>query len=118
MPRGGKRAPGEGKKLGRPKTKPLPRIRRDVAFDVLEEINKKDSKLNPTGRTELMRWIEFLDSSSEDVALRALGRLKDSVDGTPKQKLEETVVFDPNQPLRVIVEHIGGSKNSAAAKAK
>lgn len=111
MPRGGARTPGEGKKMGRPKTKPLPRIRRDVAFDVLDELNKGETKLNPTGRTEIERWIEFVDSSSEDVALRALGRLKDSVDGTAKQKSEETIVFDPNTPMRVIVEYIGGSTN-------
>lgn len=122
MGRGGDRSAqvkAAGKQLGRPKTKALPRVRRDVAMDVLDEINKgKESKLNPTGRTEVERWIEFLDSSSEDVALRALGRLKDSYDGTPKQKLEETVVFDPTQPLQVVVKHIGGIRNRTATEAK
>lgn len=100
--------------MGRPKTKPLPRIRRDVAMDVIDELNKGETKFNPTGRTEIERWIGFCDSKSEDVALRALGRLKDSYDGTPKQKSEETVIFDPNQPLHVVVEHIGRSKNKAS----
>lgn len=109
-----------GKKGGRPKksVKIPPRIRRDVAFDVIDVINSGKSELNPTGRTEIKRWIEFADSKNEDIALRAMRALKDSVDGKPAEKLEERIIFDPNQPLRVQIEHIGGSPNSAATKTK
>jgi predicted Zn-dependent protease len=106
------------KSKGRPEKAKQPRVRRDVALDVLDVINAGKSDLNPTGRNEVKRWIEFCDSKIEDIALRALGRLKDSADGKPAEKTEEKIVFDPNQPLRVIVEHIGGSQNKASAQTK
>lgn len=93
-------------------------VRRDVALDVLDEINKGETKLNPSGKTEKVRWIAFLDSEDESIAFRALDKLKDCADGKAAEKREETIVFDPNQPLRVVIEHIGGSKNPAAAQAK
>lgn len=110
----GGRRPG----AGRPKTKPIPKVRRDVAFDVLDVINKGKSKLNPTGKAEIERWIALLDSKSEDIQIRALSTLKFSVDGKPAEKTEETIVFDPNQPLRVLIEHIGGPQNKTSTKAK
>lgn len=118
MPRGGKRE-GSGPK----KKTPLPKIRKGVAFEVLEELGKGVTKLNPSGKGEVVRWIEFLDSKNEDTALRALSRLTDSVDGTAKQKVEiDPISFDPNEPLKVIIEHIGTGASAShvciAAKTK
>ena len=103
---------------GAPKKEPLLKVRRDVAFDVLEVINAGESKLNPSGYTEVKRWIRLLDSPNEDIQLRALGKLKDSADGKPAEKMEQSIVFDPNQPLRVQVEHIGAGRSQDKAPAK
>jgi len=94
MAKGGKR-PG----AGRPKTKPQSKVRRDVAFDVLDEINKGKTQLNPSGRREIERWIEHLDSTNEDISLRALRALKDSADGKPMQPIGGA----DDQPLRINV---------------
>lgn len=118
MPRGGRR-----ENSGPKKKTPLPKIRKGVAYEVLEEIGKGKTALNPSGKGEVVRWIEFLDSKNEDTALRALSRLTDSVDGTAKQKLEiDPIQFDPNEPLKVVIEHIGTGASEAhvrfATKAK
>ncbi len=105
---------GKCPKIGRKKKEPLSKVRKDVAFDVFDEFNKGKTALNPTGRTEKQRWVELADSKNEDIAFRALSKLKDCVDGKPAEKVEEKVIFDPNQPLRVIIEHIGGPEIPAA----
>lgn len=94
---------------GRKKKVTLPRIRKDVAFAVAEVINAGKSELNPTGQNEVQRWIKLLDSTTESIRLSALREIKHSIDGIPKQKVEEVVSFDPNQPMVIRVEHIGGA---------
>lgn len=102
MANGGRR-PGAGRK---PKPK-LPKTDRNIARAVLDAIDKTD-------RPVLKRWLELVDSQP----LETLRYLTDRDEGRAIQRQEDKILFDPNQPLRVQIEHIGGSKNTAAAKAK
>jgi hypothetical protein len=45
-------------------------------------------------------------------------RLREWGFGKPVQMVDDTHGFDPNRPLRAIVEHIGRPSDQAAAKAK
>ena len=47
-----------------------------------------------------------------------IDKLSDRVFGKPTQKTEDKIVFDPNAPLRVIVEHMGRPQDQVPAQAK
>ena len=104
MPRGGKRVAGEGKRIGRPKTTPLPKVRRDVALEILDVINGglERAKCSP----EAERWLKLLDTAGNRLSFDMLRYIKECADGKPKQRTDP-LAFDPNAPLRVVVEHIG-----------
>jgi hypothetical protein len=106
--RGGKRA-GAGR-------------RKDVSRDLV------------TGAKTALRMLNDLDHEKElkklyatcfDSRLQAhiIFRLREWAFGKPVQPQEDKIGFDPDQPLRVLIEHIGGSTqpgsaHPAAAKAK
>lgn len=100
MPRGGKRIPGQGKKLGRPKsTRPCDgNLARKIKERVKAEelwvllVNKAKEKAERTGHTSDLRLaLEYLDNRDY---------------GLPTQP-KGPVGFDQDAPLRVIVEQIG-----------
>ena len=114
MPRGGKRTPKAGKKLGRPKeTRPVDgNIARKIKARVKAEelwvflISKAAQKAKETGNTgDLRQALEYLDD-------RDLGRCV--------QFLQQAHEFDPKSELKVTVEHIGlgGLGHKAPAKTK
>jgi hypothetical protein len=111
MPRGGKRTPKDGKKLGRPKsTRP---VDGNVARKIKERVKA----------TEL--WVFLIgtaakkakDSGNTSDLRQALIYLDDRDMGLCVQPTEDKIIFDPNQPLRVSIEHIGPA-HSAPAKTK
>lgn len=102
MANGGRR-PGAGRK---PKPK-IPKANRNVAAEVFAEIDK-------TSRNRVKRWLELLDSQP----LETMRYLTDRDEGRALQRQEDKIVFDPDQPLKVLVEHIGGTSHKAAAKTK
>jgi hypothetical protein len=113
MPRGGKRTPGQGKKLGRP-SRPIPtKVRRDVAHEVLDILNTTEekrikivAKANPEAR---FIYTTYLTNDQGDKRLKwdVYRYMKECVDHKPMVRSEEKVIFDPDAPLRVVVEHIG-----------
>lgn len=101
MPKGGAR-PGAGRK----RTTPLPRVRRDVALEFLDVTNGVIERKDCSKECEKFL---VLAEAGNDKRLQwdVLRYMKECVDGKPKQRNEEKIVFDPNAPLRVVVEHIG-----------
>lgn len=105
MPRGGARS-NAGRKRIRPEAAPIEN--KDFATRVLARIGRPDT---PKDRDKVQ--------SAEDYALYLLycgdrriesenfSRLLDRKYGRPAQKNEDTIIFDPNAPIRVVVEHIG-----------
>lgn len=112
MPRGGKRTPKDGKKLGRPKAQRVVdgNVARKIKARVKAEelwvylVHTAAKKAKETGNTaDLRNALEYLDN--RDLGLCAI-------------IAEEKISFDPNKPLRAVVEHIGRPSDQAAAKAK
>jgi hypothetical protein len=97
--RGGKR-PGAGRR----KTTPLPKVRRDVAYEVIEILNgeRDEKKATP----EAQHCMSYLRAEEKRLSWDAYRYFKECVDGKPKQRVDP-LAFDPNAPLRVLVEHIG-----------
>lgn len=118
MPRGGKRVPGEGKKLGRaakPKIEKQKTVSKEIAervFATIDEVEMHREFLHPGKKLDDLSDIERKERERE------LERLTNRKYGLPAQKSEETIIFDPNQPLRVLIEHIGRPQDQAATKAK
>jgi hypothetical protein len=122
--RGGDRsaaAKANGKKMGRRKKEPLPKVRRDVAYEVLEVLNLPDDEQEKARKKcsgEARLILKFvLDATDSRLRWDAYRYNKECVDGKPLVRAEDKIIFDPNQPLRVLVEHIG-TTHPAAAKAK
>lgn len=111
MARGGRR-PG----AGRPKKLPKLKVRRDVAFEVLEIINGQKPRAKASGEAELI--LKLMEAKDERLRWDIYRYNKECVDGKPVQRQEETVIFDPNQPLRVVIEHIGRPQDKAPTQAK
>lgn len=104
---------GAGRGQGR-KANPLKVLRTGAltAAKILDELKHEEE-------------IKTLYKDCGDYRLKVfiLFKLREWAFGKPMQPQEDTVVFDPNQPLRVIIEHIGSPtgdrpKNSPAAKTK
>jgi hypothetical protein len=112
MPRGGKRTPGAGKKLGRPKSqRPLDgNVARKIKARVKAEelwvflIAQAAKKARETGNTaDLRNALEYLDD-------RDLGRCVQPVDHNPDDK---------PATVRVLIEHIGArAAHPLSAQAK
>jgi len=95
-----------GKRVGagRKRKTPLPRVRRDAALEVLEAVN--EDRQPATCSPEAQKWLKLLDTTDDRLRFDVLRYLKECVDGKPKQRVDP-LAFDPNAPLRVVVEHIG-----------
>ena len=112
MPRGGKRAGS-----GQPRKTPLPKIRRDVAFEVIDILNEPLAKNAKRGTISPLRKaasgeaaiVLGLIEQATDQRLKwdVYRYAKECLDGKPMVRSEEKVSFDPNQPMRVVIEHIG-----------
>lgn len=116
---GGRRTAAPGKAIGRPKKTAAPPVRRDVAFEVLAILNaeeKKRAKKLAGASGEAQFVFKYLGDDNADKRLRwdVYRYMKECVDSKPMVKSEEKVIFDPTQPIRVVVEHIGqsGSRRS------
>jgi len=72
MPRGGRRTPGPGKTLGRPR---IPYASQGVASRVLRKAG------------ELARWMGLLDAKDERLRFDVLRYLTDKRDGKPAQSV-------------------------------
>ena len=108
--RGGDRsaaAAARGSRIGRPKKEKKPIAKANVASTVLASIN------------EVKYWREFLHADKKLADLNAterkearetLEKLTNRRDGLPMQMQEEKIIFDPDQPLRVLIEAIGYPK--------
>lgn len=133
MGHGGRRTARDGKRVGRPKKEAVPKLRRDVAFEILDLVNNTqhfDLKQPDKPRDEALKKAsgearfayELMMSSGSTLKWDIYRYSKECVDGKPMVRSEEKVIFDPNQPLRVLVEHIGQpgsrSSHSVAAQAK
>lgn len=101
MPRGGKRD-GAGPK----RKKPLPKIRKDVAFEVIEVINDVKLQKNCSGEAAIVLGL-IQQATDQRLKWDVYRYTKECLDGRPMVRSEEKISFDPNQPLRVVVEHIG-----------
>lgn len=114
MPRGGFRQPSPGKKLGRPERPAPVKVRRDVAHEVLALLNTSLKKrvaavAKASGEAQFVAQYLFDGAKfkSDQRAFDVYRYMKECVDHKPMVRSEEKVIFDPNQPVRVIVEHIG-----------
>lgn len=109
MPRGGRR-PGAGRKRTRLENSGAPAAVLDGEFAsrVFERI-----KEGPPRRIRTAEDFQLDLLFSKDLQTRSynFNRLLDRKYGKPFQRREDTVIFDPNAPLRVEIEHIGRSKN-------
>lgn len=79
MARGGKRTPGPGKTIGRPRVLPeLPAIKanKSIATRVLAQINEEQ------------KWKDLLDAQDVRVRFEVLRYLTDKRDGKPTQRTE------------------------------
>lgn len=103
MPPKGNRG-GKRQGAGRKRTTPLPKIRRDVAIDVLEALNEQANIAKCTREAQF--WFRLLAAEDKRLQYDVIRYLKECVDGKPKQRVDP-LSFDPNAPLRVLVEHIG-----------
>lgn len=113
MAHGGKRQARPGKKIGRP-SRPAPtRVRRDVAHEVIELLNVPEKKrvdaLAKASPEAQFVYVAYLGADNTDKRLKwdVYRYMKECVDHKPMVRSEEKIIFDPNQPVRVIVEHIG-----------
>jgi hypothetical protein len=108
---------GAGRGQGR---KPKPKVNGFASKDIAEQVLalKAPPKHEDGCMCELCGWWELL--AAHDINIRGTNRryLTDRKYGRAMQRAEDKIIFDPNQPLRVQIEHIGGSHNKAAAKAK
>lgn len=113
MPRGGKRKPGEGKKLGRPKsTRPVDgNVARKIKARVKAEelwvflIAQASKKARDTGNTaDLRNALEYLDN-------RDLGTCVDTVNHLHDKPIEMNVTFS-------ISDRIKRARERAAAALK
>lgn len=100
-------------------------MRRDVAFEILGLVNtpeslREDAVKKASGEAQFA--YELMMTSGPTLKWDIYRYTKECVDGKPMVRSEEKVIFDPNQPVRVVVEHIGqpgsGSSHPAAAEAK
>jgi hypothetical protein len=109
MANGGRRE-GAGRK---PKQKV--KLRKDSAIDVLAVINGEldERKASP----EVQHVLKFVRAQDLRLGWEVYRYTKECVDGKPLQKIPD-LGFDPDKPLRVVVDHIGRPKDQVAAEAK
>lgn len=107
--RGGSR-PGAGRKA-KPKI-PLEANKR-IATEVLA-LTKRPIHVSDC-ECELCRWWHLLNAKDERLRFDVLKYLTDRRDGKAVQAIQHST--DNDQPLKVIIEHIG-PPNKASAKAK
>ena len=108
MPPGGRRA-GSGRK----KTKlALPE---GIAGKILQRIG--ELKLKGIKNTEDYA-LQLLGSKDERIRKEFFIELMHQEYGRPVTKTETTHDFDPNAPLRIVIEHIGRPSNQTATEAK
>lgn len=112
MPRGGARIAGDGKKNGRPPREKPGKIRRDVAFKVLDALRSGPKAIEKArdedGEVDVI--FSFLECGDNRLKWDTYRYMKECVDGKPLTRSEEKILFDPNQPIKVLVEHIGSSR--------
>lgn len=127
MPRGGDRskaAAAAGKKVGRPAREKPGKLRRDVAYRVLDALREGEKAVAKARSLdgELDLFFQFLELGDNRLKWDVYRYAKECVDGKPLTRSEEKILFDPNQPMRVLVEHIGSPRvrpqDQVPAKAK
>jgi hypothetical protein len=139
MPRGGDRsaqAKAAGKRVGRPPKAKVetPAGTKGIATHVLAKIDEEFYWLLLLHWDEMKAAIERIKENPKDqvkiiAALREtigksecaqigqhLERLTNRRDGTAPQRID--TAFNPETPLRVIIDHIGRPQDQAATKAK
>lgn len=137
MPRGGDRsekAKAAGKKIGRPpKAKLAFSTDKSVAVRVLRSIDEEfywlfllhwdevkaaaeKIKANPKDELKVMIALrELLTKSDREQIATNLQRLTDRREGKAPERID--TAFNPETPLRIIIDHIGRPKDQVAAQA-
>lgn len=138
MARGGDRsaqARAAGKAVGRPKKAKLAfSTDKSVAVRVLQQIDEdfywlfllhwdevkdaaKKISANPKDELQIMSELraKLTRSDREQIAAN-LQRLTDRKEGKAPERID--TAFNPDTPLRIIIDHIGRPKDQAAAQAK
>jgi hypothetical protein len=129
------KARAAGKHVGRPKKdrvelKPDKNIANRVLGHIDEEFYwlfllhwdevkaaAKKIKKNPKDEVEIVTALRAAIGKTECAQIGAhLERLTNRRDGTAPQRID--TAFNPETPLRIVVEHIGRPKDQAAAEAK
>lgn len=139
MPRGGDRsaqAKAAGKKMGRPPKQKIetPVATKGIATQVLRRIDEEfywlfllhwdevkaaaaKIKENPKDEIVILSALREVLGKGECAQIGAhLERLTNRRDGTAPQRIDSA--FNPETPLRIIIDHIGRPKDQVAAQAK
>lgn len=122
MPRGGDRSAqtkAAGKKVGRPaKAKLSFSTDKSVAVRVLNRIDEEMYWLFLLHHDEMVdaeKRAKLSKQDREQIATN-LQRLTDRREGKAPERID--TAFNPETPLRIVIEHIGRPKDQAAAQAK
>jgi hypothetical protein len=137
MPRGGDRSAqvkAAGKKVGRPaKAKLAFSTEKSIAVRVLHSIDEEfywlfllhwdevkaaaeKIKENPKDEFKIMAALrEVLTKSDREQIATQLQRLTDRREGKAPERID--TAFNPETPLRIIIDHIGRPKDQVAAQA-
>lgn len=122
MGRGGDRSAqtkAAGKKVGRPpKAKLAFSTDKSIACRVLGRIDEEMYWLFLLHHDEMMdakKRAELSKQDREQIATN-LQRLTDRREGKAPERID--TAFNPETPLRIVIEHIGRPKDQAAAQAK
>jgi hypothetical protein len=122
MPRGGDRSAqvkASGKKVGRPpKAKLAFSTDKSIAVRVLNRIDEEMYWLFLLHHDEMQDVKKRADLSHKerDQIATNLQRLTDRREGKAPERVD--TAFNPETPLRIIIDHIGRPKDQVAAQAK
>lgn len=105
--------------IGRPAKPRVPAaVSKGLAQEILDAIAAETWSHEGGCRCLKCRWRALAFAKDERLRFTVEDKLLDRILGRPANSIVAEHGFDPNQPLRVIVEHIGGSAHKAPAPAK